>query len=92
VAPFEVAFTDLSTQNPTAWEWDFGDGGTSTDQHPLYTYDAEGTYSVTLTARSASGADTVVHVDLISVPEPGAILQLAWGCACLWALSARRRR
>ena len=92
VAPLEVAFTDLSTENPTAWEWNFGDGGTSTDQHPQYTYEAEGTYSVTLAARSASGGDTAVQVDLITVPEPAAILQLASGCAFLWALSAHRRR
>jgi agmatine deiminase len=90
-APLEVAFTDLSTENPTVWEWDFGDGGASADQHPLYTYDAEGIYSVTLTARSASGADTVVRVDYIAVPEPAAILQLASARAFLWALSAYRR-
>jgi agmatine deiminase len=92
VAPFEVAFTDLSTQSPTVWEWDFGDAGMSTDQHPLYTYDADGTYSVTLTARSASGADTVVHVDLITVPEPAAWLSLAAGVATLGALARRRAR
>jgi PKD repeat protein len=91
-APFEVQFTDLSIQNPTVWEWDFGDGGTSTDQSPMYTYDADGTYTVTLTARSASGADTVVHANLINVPEPAAILQLASGCLCLLGLSIRGRK
>ncbi|HKM24459.1 MAG TPA: PKD domain-containing protein, partial [Corynebacterium sp.] len=30
-APLDVAFTDLSTGNVTAWAWDFGDGNTSTD-------------------------------------------------------------
>ncbi|WP_020527392.1 T9SS C-terminal target domain-containing protein [Flexithrix dorotheae] len=36
----EVSFRDLTTSiNPIAsWEWDFGDGGTSTDQNPSYTY------------------------------------------------------
>jgi uncharacterized membrane protein len=85
-APFEVQFTDLSTENPSVWEWDFGDLGMSTDQHPVYTYNEVGTYSVTLTARSASGADTVVQADLISVPEPGRWLQLASGCLVLLAL------
>jgi agmatine deiminase len=92
VAPFEVQFSDLSIQNPTVWEWDFGDSGTSTDQSPMYTYNTNGTYTVSLTARSASGADTVVHANLITVPEPAAILQLASGCLCAWGLSIRRRK
>ncbi len=58
----------------------------------MYTYKADGTYSVSLTARSASGADTVVHTDLISVPEPAAILQLASGCLCLSGLSILRQK
>jgi PKD repeat protein len=82
----------LSIENPTVWEWDFGDGGASTDQSPMYTYNADGTYTVTLTARSASGADAVVHANLIAVPEPAAILQLASGCLCLWGLSIRGRK
>ena len=92
VAPFEVQFTDLSSEDPTVWEWSFGDGGASSDRDPVYTYDADGSYTVTLTARSASGADTVVREDLISVPEPAAILQLVSGCLCVWGLSARRRK
>jgi PKD repeat protein len=50
-----VAFTDTSTGSPAIWSWDFGDGGTSTAQHPSHTYAAPGTYSVTLTASNAFG-------------------------------------
>jgi agmatine deiminase len=91
-APFQAQFNDLSTDGPTVWEWDFGDSGTSTDQNPTHTYSANGTYTVSLTARSASGSDTSVQSNLISVPEPTALLQLASGCVGLWALSARRHR
>jgi PKD repeat protein len=71
-ASLTVAFTDLSTGNPTSWLWDFGDGiGTSTQQHPSYTYDNPGTYTVQLTATSACGSDTEVKVDYINVTEPG---------------------
>lgn len=89
-APFEARFSDLSTDGPTVWEWAFGDGATSNDQNPTHTYEADGTFSVTLTARSASGSDTVVHTDYITVPEPGALLQLASGILGLLLLNARR--
>jgi PKD repeat protein len=91
-APLEVGFTDLSSEEPSVWEWNFGDGGTSNLQNPVHTYDANGSYTVTLTARSASGADTAVQENLINVPEPAALLQLTSGCLSLWGLSARRRK
>ncbi len=75
VASFTVAtaggdatFTDTSTNAPTEWTWDFGDGETSTDQNPVHHY-AVGTYTVTLVARNAAGSDTVHH-DVTIVP-PG---------------------
>jgi agmatine deiminase len=89
--PFDAQFSDLSTDNPTVWEWDFGDGGSATDRDPVHTYTSDGTYTVTLTARSASGSDTQIRMDYITVPEPAASLQLAMGCLGLLALNARRR-
>ena len=32
--PLLVQFTDASTNSPTTWYWEFGDGSTSTDQNP----------------------------------------------------------
>lgn len=63
----EVEFTDLSTNSPTGWSWNFGDGGSSTDQNPKYTYSIAGTYSVSLTASNNYGADTITQS--ISVTE-----------------------
>jgi len=54
----QVSFTDLSSNSPTAWAWTFGDGGNSSDQNPLHTYTANGSYSVCLTAGNGTGADT----------------------------------
>ncbi len=34
---------------PYSWEWDFGDGGSSDEQNPSYTYTTPGNYSVSLT-------------------------------------------
>jgi agmatine deiminase len=90
--PFAAQFSDLSTENPTVWDWNFGDGGSSTDSDPLHTYTVNGTYSVTLTASSASGSDTLTRTSYITVPEPGALLQLALGTLCLLRLSDRHRK
>lgn len=53
-----VSFSDQSTENPTSWLWDFGDGSTSTLQNPTHIYTASGTYSVTLVATNSLGSDT----------------------------------
>jgi PKD repeat protein len=69
-APLTVDFTDQSTGNPTSWDWDFGDGGTSTAQNPSHTYTMAGTYTVALTATNTCGSDTETKVDYITVTEP----------------------
>lgn len=54
-----VTFTDESTDaNGTiiSWEWNFGDGGTSSLQNPVHTYTAAGTYTVTLTVTDNENA------------------------------------
>jgi PKD repeat protein len=45
---------------PFAYEWDFGDGLTSTLEAPTHTYAASSTYTVTLTVTSAWGTDVYV--------------------------------
>ena len=57
-APFVVAFQDLSTNNPTSWLWNFGDGTTSTKQNPVHTYPVIGAYNVTLTVSNQYGSNT----------------------------------
>jgi PKD repeat protein len=65
--PLNVSFSDLSTNNPTSWSWDFGDGvGTSTAQNPSYTYSSPGTYTVSLIATNAYGSDTETKIDYIT--------------------------
>jgi PKD repeat protein len=64
-----VQFTDLSTENPTSWEWDFGDGNTSNEQSPQHTYINSGTYTVSLTVTNAGGSDIYTVSDYILVHD-----------------------
>jgi hypothetical protein len=64
--PLAVGFTDESTGTVTSWEWDFGDGYTSTAQNPSHTYYFMGDFTVTLTVTSPGSVDSttaVIHVD-----------------------------
>jgi PKD repeat protein len=68
-APLEVQFTDQSTGNVTAWEWDFNDDGVvdSTEQNPLFTYENVGNYTISLYVSGRDGNSTEVKADYIKV-------------------------
>lgn len=70
-----VAFTDLSTGNPTSWSWTFAGGtpATSTSQNPTVVYNTAGTYSVTLVATNANGNDTETKAGYITVTDDGPV-------------------
>ena len=71
VAPCTVDFTDLSTSGPTSWQWDFGDGNTSTSQNPSHTYDADGAYTVTLIVTNDQGSGTETRTAYINISPDG---------------------
>lgn len=57
-----IGFSDNSTASGstvTGWNWDFGDGNTSTLQNPTHIYASAGSYTVTLHVTSAEGCQTV---------------------------------
>ncbi len=70
-APLAVTFTDQSTNNPTSWEWDFGDGNSSTQSSPSHTYSTDGSYTVTLSVTNSYGFDTESKTDYIIVSSGG---------------------
>ncbi len=60
-----IPFTDLTTQNPTSWAWDFGDSQVSTLQNPSHYYQDTGDFEVCLIASNAFGSDTfcqTIHI------------------------------
>ncbi|WP_343522098.1 PKD domain-containing protein [Pedobacter sp.] len=71
-----VQFTDKSVSNSnsrsiTQWLWDFGDGKTSSEQHPVHIYDRPGTYQVVLTATTDSKcSETSSAFPILIHPQP----------------------
>lgn len=69
-AGFPLTFTDLSNYGGAAvisTNWDFGEGGQSTDTNPSYTYMNPGTYQVLLTVISTGGTDFELKLNYITV-------------------------
>ncbi|RYY11167.1 MAG: PKD domain-containing protein, partial [Chitinophagaceae bacterium] len=66
-------FSDRSTAGSEAitnWLWDFGDGTTSTEQHPTHVFKKSGSYTVSLKVTSQSGTtNTVTKSGYIQVTE-----------------------
>ncbi len=68
-APLTVEFTDISTNFPLSWQWNFGDGNTSSDQNAIHTFTDAGTYTVELTATNADGSDSYqMQIEVYALP------------------------
>ncbi len=69
-----VCFTNNSTSvGVTTYQWNFGDGNTSTNLAPCHTYTAAGTYSVSLNVTANHCSNDSISLDLISIiPGPTA--------------------
>ncbi|MCK4513070.1 PKD domain-containing protein, partial [bacterium] len=65
-----VQFTDLSIGHVDSWEWSFGNGDSSSQQHPYYEYADPGTYTVTLTVTGPYGSDLEEKLDYIVILPP----------------------
>ncbi|RIJ48147.1 PKD domain-containing protein [Maribellus luteus] len=69
----QVAFTAL-THSASSWQWDFGNGETSTEQNPVYVYPEGGYYIATLTAKDKDGNTVTDQVKLAVALPPYALL------------------
>lgn len=64
---FSASTTNSSLNDE--WQWDFGDGGSSTDASPSHTYYNVGDYNVSVTANRGCSRDTVITITTISTIE-----------------------
>ncbi len=76
-----ATFNNTST-NATSYFWEFGDGGTSTDMNPVYTYFEAGFYVVKLTATNDCGSSTKT-ITVNTFPTPDFYAEPTSGCATL---------
>ncbi|MDY0386584.1 MAG: PKD domain-containing protein [Methanolobus sp.] len=63
-----VNFTEMS-ENATSWEWDFGDGTSSTLQNPDHSYAVNGSYTVSLVASALDGSNASAE-QIVDVKDP----------------------
>ncbi len=73
----QVTFSNFS-QNATSYSWNFGDGNTSSDKDPVYTYASGGDYTVTLTASNAAGK-SAQKSESLTITNPDMLLALLAG-------------
>lgn len=69
-APHTVHFTN-TTSGAVSYQWNFGDGNTSTVSNPVHTYTTSGNFTVTLIATNVNGcSDTLVKTNYIKIQLP----------------------
>jgi plastocyanin len=68
-APLEVSFTAEVQGTAASYNWDFGDGATSTEANPTHTFTTEGTYTVKLVVTGSDGS-TASAEKTITVTAP----------------------
>ena len=69
--PLTVFFTDSSSGNIDSYNWDFGDGNSSSLKNPEHEYTEPGQYSVKLVVTGPSGVDSTTKADLIFAYSEG---------------------
>lgn len=72
-SPLVVKFSDASSGNPTKYKWDLGNGTKSLLKNPAVTYFIPGQYTVTLVISNASGSDSIVQSQYITVYSSPAV-------------------
>lgn len=74
-APLTVSFTGSGSYDPdpthsVTYQWNFGDGGSSTSADPSYEYTASGNYTATLTVTDDLGATDSASISIVVNQSP----------------------
>ncbi len=63
-------FTDLTSDNPSSWYWNFGDGATTNLQSPTHVYSKPGIYTINLTVSNQYGLSNSYYQDVLVKNDP----------------------
>ena len=82
--PAEIRF-DNRSENAQQFEWNFGDGNTSTDSLPVHVYKKSGTYTVALTAKMGKKLRTMEQTIQVDAPDKCLVeIETAYGNMLVW--------
>ncbi len=81
----EVTFSNFS-QDASIYEWNFGDGNTSSDENPVHTFASAGTYTVVLTASNEDNVSASFSQVLVLTDPNTALAMLAGETQKTWKL------
>jgi len=74
----QVHFTNASPGPGLSYQWSFGDGQISSEQHPVHIYQAEGSFTVKLKVTDQFGCtDSLVKINYIVVRSPRALFTVS---------------
>ncbi|MGZ5282255.1 MAG: peptidylprolyl isomerase, partial [Bacteroidia bacterium] len=79
-----VSFTSTSTNNPTEYSWNFGDGKTGTGEKVTHTYDSSGSYTAILTVKNAGGSNSTSQMVSVMQNEQLIELKTSFGTMIMW--------
>ena len=85
ISDSQVTFTNTS-ENADSYSWDFGDGMMSSEESPVHTYDADGSYTVVLTATNSDGEATASSDIVIATNSVFSLSALTGDGAKVWKM------
>ncbi len=74
-----ISFINQTSPTTSTWNWEFGDGTSSTQESPTHLYGAAGTYKVSLYATTNYGCkDSLKNIPINIYPKPSAAIDTTW--------------